>query len=384
MLTTIQTRLKNQQIKSGKYSLCYLNNKNEWKPIEHIGISVRPFQIVATYGTRPYITVQKFGNRRNDTDTRLFLINMRNGTIADNIKHGASKIIFDKNNESIYFTPLQSNGAPLQTYSWCLPRGNTPYMTINVPSSFKAGVSKIDAKYNLPPIAEITLVEFIPRQTHTPKKPTTSQSNTPKRPRGRPRGSKNKARISTATTTEIPPVPSTVAQPRKRGRPLGSKNKLHIAPTQPTPKRPRGRPRGSQNKPKIPAQKPIPKNTVQLRPTKKNLMGGTIYDVYINGKRVAENRTNATAETFMNNRILVVHSHDPIKISGEYDLFWPDGSIWNTTQRHKYTGNNVHITNIIPTPDTIKLGLSNNSCQTIRESDLQRFALQQFIISNER
>ena len=35
MLNTAQTSLKNIQIKSGKYSLHYLNKQNEWKPIEH-------------------------------------------------------------------------------------------------------------------------------------------------------------------------------------------------------------------------------------------------------------------------------------------------------------------------------------------------------------
>ncbi|MBQ8728800.1 MAG: hypothetical protein IJY77_00730, partial [Alphaproteobacteria bacterium] len=126
------------------------------------------------------------------------------------------------------------------------------------------------------------------------------------------------------------------------------------------------------------------KNAVKLRPVKKTLLGDTIYDVYINGKRVAENRTNATAETFMNNRILAVYSHDPVKLFGEYDVFWPDGSMWNTAQRHKYTGGGIRIIKLTPAPNSIKLDLSNNSSQTIRESELQRFALQQFVISNER
>ncbi len=364
MLTAIQTRLKNQQIKSGKYSLCYLNDKNEWQTIEHIGISVRPFQVVATYGTRPYVAVQKFGNRRNSTDTRLFLINMRNGTVVNEIEYGTSKIVFDASNESIYFAPLQSNGTPLQKYSWCLPRGNTPYMTINVPSTFMPNISKIDAKYNLQPIVEITIIEFIPRKTRTRAKSTNITVQQPKRPRGRPKGSKNKPRtLTTAPTTTLPNI------------------------TAQQPKRPRGRPKGSKNKPRTLTTAPtatMRKNAVNLRPIKKNIFGDTIYDVYINGKRVAENRTNATAETFMNNRILVIHSHDPIKLSGEYDLFWPDGSMWNSTQRHKYTGANINIIRLTPTLDSLKLRLSNNSCQTIRESDLQRFALQQFVISNER
>lgn len=333
MLTAIQTRLKNQQIKSGKYSLCYLNDKGEWETIEHIGISIRPFQVVATYGARPYIAVQKFGNRRNETDTRLFLINMRNGTLVSNIENGASRILFDTNNESIYFIPLQSNGTPIQQYAWCLPRGNTPYMTINVPTTFMPNISKIDAKYNLQPIAEITVIEFKPRKTRVRSKATNTAAQQPKRPRGRPKGSKNKPR--TLTTAPV------------------------ATPT-------------------------IRKNAVKLRPVKKTLLGDTIYDVYINGKRVAENRTNATAETFMNNRILAVYSHDPVKLFGEYDVFWPDGSIWNTAQRHKYTGGGIRIIKLTPAPNSIKLDLSNNSSQTIRESELQRFALQQFVISNER
>lgn len=366
MLTAIQTRLKNQQIESGKYSLCYLNDRGEWKTIEHIGISVRPFQVVATYGTRPYIAIQKFGNRRNETDTRLFLINMRNGTLASDIENGASRILFDTNNESIYFIPLQSNGTPIQKYSWCLPRDNTPYMTINVPSTFMPNISKIDAKYNLQPIAEITIIEFKPRKTRTRTKATNTAPTAQKRPRGRPKGSKNKPRILATTPTTA--LPNTAAQ---------------------QPKRPRGRPKGSKNKPRALTTAPVAtptirKNAVKLRPVKKTLLGDTIYDVYINGKRVAENRTNATAETFMNNRILAVYSHDPVKLFGEYDLFWPDGSMWNTAQRHKYTGGGIRIIKLTPAPNSIKLDLSNNSSQTIRESELQRFALQQFVISNER
>ena len=78
------------------------------------------------------------------------------------------------------------------------------------------------------------------------KGPVVDTSAAPKR-RGRPKGSKNKAKPAAAKS----PVTSA---PKKRGRPPGSKNKPKTAATKTTakntPKRGRGRPKGSKNKPK--------------------------------------------------------------------------------------------------------------------------------------
>jgi hypothetical protein len=64
------------------------------------------------------------------------------------------------------------------------------------------------------------------------------------RPRGRPKGSKNKHK-----DTPAEPVST---EKRARGRPKGSKNKPKNTPAEPvsTEKRTRGRPKGSKNKPK--------------------------------------------------------------------------------------------------------------------------------------
>jgi len=65
-----------------------------------------------------------------------------------------------------------------------------------------------------------------------------------KRPRGRPKGSKNKSQDT--------PANDIVQEKRPRGRPKGSKNKSQDTPIKDIvqEKRPRGRPKGSKNKPK--------------------------------------------------------------------------------------------------------------------------------------
>ena len=67
-----------------------------------------------------------------------------------------------------------------------------------------------------------------------------------KRPRGRPKGSKNK------TNTQQSPINEVDQEKKPRGRPKGSKNKTKEPPTNEVvqEKRPRGRPKGSKNKPK--------------------------------------------------------------------------------------------------------------------------------------
>ncbi len=74
--------------------------------------------------------------------------------------------------------------------------------------------------------------------------------------RGRPMGSKNKLKETTAPVT----VPDTTPVKGKRGRPLGSKNKLKETTTShvsPVPiKRGRGRPSGTPNKPDHGAGRP--------------------------------------------------------------------------------------------------------------------------------
>lgn len=82
----------------------------------------------------------------------------------------------------------------------------------------------------------------------SPTAEVASEIPAPKR-RGRPPGSKNKAKGATAKTTTAPKP-----APKKRGRPPGSKNKPKAAAANAgastTPKRGRGRPKGSKNKPK--------------------------------------------------------------------------------------------------------------------------------------
>ena len=362
--------LKNVQNTGGKYALFFMNGAGNWQRVEKIGLSVLPFQVVATFDNRPYVAVQKNGNIRNENDRRLYIINLRDGTVADGCQFGASQITFDANNKSIFFSPLASNGVPAQKYSWCLPHGGAAYMAINVPSRLQPGIQSWNTKVALVPVIEIAVIDLVPRT---------------KRKRGRP--SKKKTHDKTTQT----PAPQ-----RKRGRPLGAKNKPKIvmdvaAPAM--PKRGRGRPRGSKNKPKdltpapvvqsAPTKPQIRKNTVSMRNTKRNSLGG-LYDIYINGRRVATKRMNAHAKTFMNNRILAVSYQVPAGLRDNYDIFWPNGAQLYIDGTHRLTGMPITVNSVSENNGELKLGLSNRAVRVIREQDLSRFEAAQFILDEKQ
>ncbi len=345
--------LKNVQNSGGKYALFFMLPNGNWSRVEKTGLAIQPFQVVATFDTRPYVAVQKIGNVRNANDVRLFLINLNNGCVVDGCDFGASRIVFDNKNKSIFFTPLASNGVPAQKYSWCLPRGAGAYMALNVPSKLEPGISSLAAGVALHPVMKIDVIEFVPRTSRVPKK-----TDAPKRGRGRPRGSKNKPR-------ELPLLSNTPK--RKRGRPLGSKNK-----PKPTPVA----------TPQIRAPQ-IHKNVVSLRNTRRNTLGG-VYDVYINGVRVATKRMNAVAKTFMNNRILAVSYQVPAGLTQNYDVFWPNGAGYYIGATHRLTGKPITINSVSENNGELKLGLSNRAVRTIRENDLARFAPQQFVLDEKQ
>lgn len=324
--------LKNVQNTGGKYALFFMDGAGNWQRVEKIGMAVRPFQVVATFDSRPYIAVQKNGNVRTPDDTRLFLINLHNGTVVPGGEFGVSRIIFDTNNKSIFFTPFASNGVPVQKYSWCLPYGGVSYMAINIPSISQPGVRTWGATSTLVPVFEIAVFEFVPRANCASKK-----TDTPKRRRGRPRGSKNKANV----LSRVP-----IAQ-------------------------------------NIPAKPKMRTNTVSLRNTKRNALGG-VYDVYINGVRVATKRMNAKAKTFMNNRILALSYQVPAGLTDNYDIFWPNGTQFYIGGTHRITGQPITVNSVSEQNNELRLGLSNNAVRVIRENDLARFAPQQFVLNEKQ
>ena len=352
--------LKNVQNTGGKYALFFMDGAGNWQRVEKIGMSVRPFQVVATFDGRPYIAVQKNGNVRTPDDTRLFLINLRNGTVVPGGEFGVSRIIFDTNNKSIFFTPFASNGVPVQKYSWCLPYGGVSYMAINIPSISQPGVRTWGATSTLVPVFEIAVVEFVPRANCASKK-----TDTPKRRRGRPRGSKNAPKATANINAQHP-----LTQKRKRGRPRGSKNKVNVLSRGPI----------AQN---IPAKLKMRTNMVSLRNTKRNAFGG-LYDVYINGRRVATKRMNANAKTFMNNRILALSYQVPAGPTDIYDIFWPNGTQFYIGDTHRITGQPITVNSVSEQNNELRLGLSNNDVRVIRENDLARFAPQQFVLNEKQ
>ena len=320
--------LKNVQNTGGKYALFFMDGAGNWQRVEKIGMSVRPFQVVATFDSRPYIAVQKNGNVRGTNKPRLYIINLRNGTVVEGCNYGASHIAFDTNNKSIFFTPLASNGTPAKKYSWCLPCGGMPYMAINIPSKLQPGIQSWGATSTLVPVFEIAVVEFVPRTNCASKK-----TDTPKRRRGRPRGSKNATRATANINAQHP-----LTQKRKRGRPRGSKNKVNVLSREPI----------AQN---IPAKPKMRTNMVSLRNTKRNAFGG-LYDVYINGRR--------------------------------YDIFWPNGTQFYTGGTHRITGQPITVNSVSEQNNEPRLGLSNNAVRVICENDLARFAPQQFVLNEKQ
>jgi len=110
-------------------------------------------------------------------------------------------------------------------------------------------VDKINALiYESAHIPHVQVTETLKKKRGRPagsknkqKEPVTATEVTKKR--GRPAGSKNKQQVP-ATATEVT---------KKRGRPAGSKNKQKVPATATEVTKKRGRPAGSKNKQKVPA-----------------------------------------------------------------------------------------------------------------------------------
>lgn len=116
---------------------------------------------------------------------------------------------------------------------------------ISAPSAPSAATPKPIDKPAKRPQASVALKERM-REAE----PVTTNAPAAPKPRGRPKGSKNK---SQSVVTKVEST-SAKSAPKRRGRPPGSKNKPKTVTTnmaaKPTSKRGRGRPKGSKNKPK--------------------------------------------------------------------------------------------------------------------------------------
>lgn len=321
--------LKNVPTATGKYRLYFVDKSGTPTPVDGTGLSLRPFELVAEFMDRKFVAVKKYTNHK----PVLFLVSMRDGTIPSTMPHGASDIIFNTKNTDLFFTPLYSNGKPTVEYSWCLPRGHAPYQAINVPSILQPDVQSVRATTAVALPVNIDVIEIKPhRKKRKTKTKTTIATIGPKRPRGRPRGSKNNPKVIT------PIVPQKMNQAKQ--------------------------------------------NRVSLRRTTKNILNPT-YDVYINGRRIAKQRMNASAKTFLNKRILVVSYQIPAGLTTNHDVFLPNGTQWKTNQHNQYTNTPATINAVTENNGSLQLSLSNNNRATIRESDLSHIPQQYFVIESQ-
>ncbi|MBQ8294767.1 MAG: hypothetical protein IJX89_05280 [Alphaproteobacteria bacterium] len=319
--------LKNVPTATGKYRLYFIDATGKANPVDGTGLSLRPFELVAEFLDRKFVAVKKYTNHK----PVLFLVSLRDGTIPATMPHGTFDIIFDTKNAALFFAPLYSNGKPTIEYSWCLPKANTPYQAINVPSILHPDIQSVHATTAVALPENIDVIEI---KTHRKKRKTKPKTAIigPKRPRGRPRGSKNRPKVIT------PIVPQKINQAKQ--------------------------------------------NRVSLRRTTKNILNPT-YDIYINGRRVAKQRMNASAKTFLNKRILVVSYQIPASLATNHDVFLPNGIQWQTNQRNRYTNAPATINGVTENNGSLLLSLSNNNRATIRESDLSHIPQQYFVIETQ-
>lgn len=333
----------NVQNNAGRYALYFCMPDNQLCRVERIGYACQPFVLVSMFKDQACALVQRIGNVRNENDMRLYLIDVRTGNVVSGCESGASRVVFDSRKKNLFFTPLMSSGRIAQKFSWCLPRVGQSFMAINVPAAFQPGVLEKDARQVYTSVAEITVIDFVPRRKSVVVKAKTGDVKV-KRKRGRPKGVKNKNKF------------------------IGMENTVRTSSV------------AVQKKVK---SRPIKQHRVSLRPVKRNLVG-TLYDVYINGRRVASQRLDARAQTFMDNRILAVAYKNVGTVCMSYDVYWPDTTQWKSVQSNKYTGMLVGINDVLPVDTGLRLGLDNNSYQFITDSQLKHFAMQQFVIENQK
>ena len=109
-----------------------------------------------------------------------------------------------------------------------------------------------------------------------------------------------------------------------------------------------------------------------------------VYDVYLNDKRVMGQCLGARAKTFMDDRILAVAFMQPTTLKETYKIFMPDGGVWMSGQRQRFSGLPVVVQGVAEKNGDLQLQLSNNSVQVIRAGDLARFAPMQFVLDEQQ
>lgn len=310
--------LQNVQNAQGRYELYWQDKSGNLIRVDEAGISKHPFSVVALYADLSAVAVQKNGNARNDNDFRLFLINLKNGSLVVGDKLGLAQIGHHKKTKMLCCIPFVSYGKVAQTYVWVVSAVAPAYMALNVPVWFKSDVSVIRARNSLPAVANI----------------------------------KSQTKTQCAKVIKVKPG-------ARRGRPKKIANKNAGVPTKKQEKR-------------------VQMRKISLTPI------GPVYDVYLNGTRVMTQCTGARAKTFMDNRVLAVAFMPQAASKENYNIFMPDGSVWTSGLRQRYSGMPVVVNGVAEKNGELQLLLSNKSVKVIRTSDLARFAPMQFVLDEKQ
>lgn len=128
---------KNVKSDGGLYRLCAQTANGHLVPVDGIGMSVQPFEIVGTWNRTPFMVVRKFGTRRTEKNTKprgaLFLVNKFTGQMpAEFTPNGAARVMFDEQTLSFYYVPYTTQYREPNFFCCILPN-QTQYQTVVVP-----------------------------------------------------------------------------------------------------------------------------------------------------------------------------------------------------------------------------------------------------------
>ena len=194
MLNKDALPLQNLQNAKGKYELYWQDKLGNLVKINKVGLSKQPFQVVALYKDVSFAAVQKNGNSRNDKDLRLFLINLKNGSLAVGDERGLAQIKYNKQTKILYCIPFISSCKVAQTFVWVLSNIASTYTILNMPMWSKRNVSVVNSDRLLPAVAYI--------KSRTKSECAKSIKVKPGQKCGRPKGTTKKFAIDTTKKQE--------------------------------------------------------------------------------------------------------------------------------------------------------------------------------------
>lgn len=334
-----------------KFSLKFIDDNGQIKPIKCIGKSSAPFEIYQPF-PNDYFVIRKF---TENNKSKYFLLNPKTGEVPKESHYGLAEVKIDKKMGRFIFRVFYAINNISHSFKIASRFSGTStlkgdwledFPNITTRKKIELETISFDDLADLqnlqqPSRIEMTEIDPIKKPVGRPRKIVDPAIVIEKRPRGRPKGSKNKPKTVTAVVTEKAPQITTVTKPVV------------------------------QNRWERPTKKVEPlftKSAVKVKEIKR-IVGGVYSDVFINGHKVLAQQLNVDAQLMLKERVLAVTVDIEAKDDKEIKLFFANGTQWQTKHKDRLTGKPVQIANVTDDENQLKIALYNGNSFWISERD---------------